>query len=336
MDCLSSLPIAVLSVIHCLVYEAGGLRDALSLEAASRHLCTLLRCSSRFPDTVVTVDGKDIVYGTEAAVSFRRFIAAHGHRLDRLVLNDIMLGRHCSTLPTPHSAARGMNDVRTLSISCTKVDSLQPLAGLPNLEHLRCEDGVQGCSSLEPLESLTSLPSLTIQDNAVSGTSATSLAPSATSLAPLAGLTRLTSLQLISLGALTGLEPLASLGPTLSSLHLSELGQVRNLGPLTAPTKLTALELADLFNLAGGLAPLRALQSLRQLKLELISLEDDMGMHPLGSLAHLQLLRLRLCDLDLLPIAALAPSLLELDMYFNTGVRRTRKQPSGSLQRSGP
>jgi hypothetical protein len=82
-DGLSSLPPSVLATIHGLVYDSvWGLRHALSLEAASKHLKNLLRAYTRFPRVEVT----DRNLRAASAASFWKWVAANGCRVDHLAI----------------------------------------------------------------------------------------------------------------------------------------------------------------------------------------------------------------------------------------------------------
>jgi hypothetical protein len=87
LDCLSSLPPSVLATIHGHVFvdSAWGLRHALALEAASKHLSTLLRAYTRFPEVRASaLPSGTAVQKAGGAASFWKWIAAHGHRVDHL------------------------------------------------------------------------------------------------------------------------------------------------------------------------------------------------------------------------------------------------------------
>ncbi len=108
----------------------------------------------------------------------------------------------------------GMKNLQILRTGCNIID-LSPLAGLTQLRELELDQGGFGATSdnveydsLEPLAGLTNLQYLTIRNKHVSD------------LSPLSGLTNLQSLTIYNGSSITDVTPLAAL-PNLKSLSIS-------------------------------------------------------------------------------------------------------------------
>jgi hypothetical protein len=237
---LSSLPTPVLCIIHQLVFQAGGLRSALSLEAASKELCTLLRANTRLPDSEVPIALDR--WCSRWSAAYWRFVAAHGHRLDRLEL----LEQHCwrapsaTSLPTslpryllPLSMQEGVDRARSVAVpDCSSVSMLEALAGLPNLHHLCYCMGKGSSRALEALEGLTALQSLALAGG-----------HSGSSLPALPRLTGLTRLELCNLPRPTALDLQPCHAASLQALTLDNLSALTTLAPISSLTRLTSLTL---------------------------------------------------------------------------------------------
>jgi hypothetical protein len=258
---LSSLPTPVLCIIHNLVIQAGGIRSALSLEAASKELCTLLRANTRFRDFKVPL-GRGPPDRCRAA--FWRFVAAHGHRLDRLELHE----QHCWRTPSatssgnclpPLSVQEGVRGARSVAVpDCSSCSTLEALAGLPNLHHLSCCIDQDSSRALDDLEQLTALQSLALDGHC-----------SQSSLPALPRLTALTRLQLCHLPRLTTLDLQTCHAANLQALDLCNLGALTTLAPIYSLTRLTSLSLERTHTglHVNELAALGCLQNLRRLSL---------------------------------------------------------------------
>lgn len=205
----------------------------------------------------------------------------------------------------PGSIGR-LDRLRRLDLSGTKIDALDPVAGLVGLEWLWLNR--TAVSDLAPLAGLTGLTQLHLNRTGVSD-----LTPLAdltgllrlvldgtgvSDLAPLAGMTELTELWLDHTGV-TELSPLAGL-TRLTMLALDGTG-VSDLAPLAGQTGLTFLSL----NGTGvtDLAPLARLTALTELLLDDTGLTD---LAPLDALTGLTKLSLNGTGVtDLAPLSGL-------------------------------
>jgi hypothetical protein len=306
---LSSLPTPVLCIIHQLVFQAGGLRSALSLEAASKELCTLLRANTHLPGSEVTLARWPATDRWIAA--FWTFVAAHGHRLDRVKLEEGPCWPSASSRLPPLSVQKGVSSARSVTVlECSSVSTLVVLAGLPNLHHLSCSITAESSRALHALEGLTTLQSLT-----VGGRQSTS------SLQSLPRLTGLTRLELCHLPRLTALERHPCHAANLQALTLDGLSAVTTLAPISSLTRLTSLTLRNFSNWntvegLNGLAPLGCLQSLQHLSMEkLRATHGSYDLSPLTSLRSLHTLLVTSCSINnLWPIAPLGCTLQELHL----------------------
>jgi hypothetical protein len=322
-DCFSSLPIAVLSTIHRLVHEAGGLRDALSLEATSMQLHTLFRCFTRFEQEVV-LPGAALCRGTAATNTCWRWIAAHGARVDQLTFDSLVLDYHTRTFRALWQQP-GVAMARAVTVYADQLHTFQPLAYLLNLVRLQSGSRVLRRSHAEEppsigrtidlscLQSVPGLKSLTLGDNFRVDATIDSY-----SLAFLSTLTSLTHLQLNTMKQdCSTVQFLTRLGRNLQSLALHDLPSITTLDPATALTNLTRLELRDCVGLFDGLAALSALQRLQYLS---VAARPNIGMaRPLDLMRHissllpLQSLTVDHCYiLDVQPLSALHSTLREL------------------------
>jgi hypothetical protein len=307
---LSSLPTPVLCIIHQMVFKAGGLRSALSLEAASKELCTLLRANTRFPGSEVTLASRWPATDCHIA-TFWTFVAAHGHRLDRLELKEGPCWSSGWFRLPPLSVQEGVGRARSVAVSeCSSRSPLEGLAGLPNLHHVSCYIPAESSRALHILEGLTTLQSLTVD-----GCQSTS------SLQALPRLTGLTRLELCHLPGLMALGRQPCHAANLQALTLDGLSAVTTLAPISTLTRLTSLTLRSFCNLhtvngVNGLAPLGYLQSLQRLSMEkLWATHGSYDLSPLTSLRTLHTLAVTSCSIDnLWPIAPLGCTLQELHL----------------------
>ena len=328
MDYLSSLPDAVLSIIHHLVHKSGGLLSVLHFEAASKKLTVIFRKNSRLEHAVSVTRPALLRYITRSTAarpsSFSKWLAAHGHHLDDLTLNDLLLQPGQPAL----CDQPGLTQVSELTI-CTKAQTLVPFKGLVNLVQLKCRDvggpaaaghyGAGGGVSLEPLGLLTALKSLELVDYYCrldvlgSGPVMLDTCTAISSLAPLSSLTNLIELRLFGLEAPTiSLAALSSLSPTLRSLFCL----VRNVSidPISSFTNLTSLYWAA--DEIVGVELIGKLLKLRSLRLKANDDPVDLDLQPLSTLAALQTLWFdgSIFPISMQPIAALGSTLQELNI----------------------
>ena len=273
MDYLSSLPDAVLSIIHHLVHKSGGLRSVLHFEAASKQLSIMFRKHSRLQQAICVKRPVLLRYITRSTAagpsSFSRWLVAHGYRLDHLTLDELHL-----ELGQPALCGQpGLSQVSELTITTYAPQTLEPLKGLVNLVQLSCRDvGCQTCAgtrvSLKPLGLLTALKSLEMVDGNCSVDTCGNHemidhCTAISSLAPLSSLTNLSELCLFGLEAPTiSLAALSSLRPTLS--RLSCYVENVSMDPVSSFTNLTSLSWATRDEIVG-LEPIGKLLKLRSL-----------------------------------------------------------------------
>jgi hypothetical protein len=239
MDYLSSLPDGLLTVIHCLVYQLGGVRSLLNLEATCKQLHREALCNKwRFEHPITAANPSFACQAVPGASYFSRWIAAHAHRIDALILDKLSL--HNSTTRAL-CEQQGLTQIRSLAVKATVAETLKPLAGLTNLVQLRCDnlrapsnqtaDG--GFVSLQPLRLLTALESLQLYNRSA-----------VTSLSPLSSLSHLTHLHLSGTQTcVRTIAPLSCLGPSLLSFHWDGLTQphMLSMAPVSCLTGLTSL-----------------------------------------------------------------------------------------------
>jgi hypothetical protein len=317
-DYFSSMPVAVLYMIHGKLC----LQHATALECTSKQLRTLLRESTRFKEVEAWYSDDDGCFWT--------WIAANGHRVDALIFQcDSVSDRSLGCL----RAREGVSKVGTVTVHAEDLDSLEPLAGMSNLEHLLVASDNTLYSgdppySLQPLESLTALKTLDLGDLC-----AFDSPPGG--VAALTSLTRLTSLA-GSIGAIDSIQCLTCLGGSLQSLTLGGFAKLDTLQPIASMSNLTYLCLEWPLELAGdavlgplmragdALQPLSALHGLKQLELSRIwdcGVSDDdwplyLDMRPLSNLASLESLALDHVNVySLQPITALGATLRELKVW---------------------
>jgi hypothetical protein len=254
MDHFSSLPTPLLSIIHRLVCQAGGLRAALSLESSSKHLSQLLRENARLEEQAVVTDADlDVI---PRARSMWLFLATHGHRLGS-ILFDVAYG----TLP-PLCAQKGVGRAPEVGVRfAAEGQSLDRLADLPNLHHLCCDNAAHA-SNMELLPSLTTLQSCELANCPIDCPESSRIAPGS-----LVSLTALTHLQLWHVDTVSSLDFLQCLATNLRSLELGGLVGFPTLDPISSLRQLQSLVLANSFNCYNQLAPLGALQDLQRLTL---------------------------------------------------------------------
>jgi Leucine-rich repeat (LRR) protein len=294
-DLLASLPTEILVLVHSRALQADtSTRSCLALEATCKHLRGLLYNNARFEQ--VSVEGGNLAT-TQQPDSFWRWIAANGKRTDSLVLHNLEL--HQSTPALCDHA--GVLQAKTVDVSATVIDTLEPLRGLLNLAAVENSGPVDdatddGAVGLEPLAELPALEHVDL-DYVVADT---------TSLAPLRSMATLTSLnldnnhvlQLDDLGCLSKLKQLS-----LAGFH--RVTSVAPLGCLTALTRLVLLHFASLDNVV----PLHALTALQDLALSIAS-GASIGLEPLSRLTSLTRLVLggdddgnRATEYDLQPLS---------------------------------
>jgi hypothetical protein len=335
----------VLSTIHRLVHDAGGIRDALALEATCKALNSLYYDETRF-HTELILEGAALARGapvansfwhwvakhgrrvvrlpllrgtamsddTPVAQSFWRWIAKHGHRVRCLTFDGIDLEQ----LPLRNALrehAGGIAAARMVKVRCTSAASFEALAGLRNLTELDTstrwvsDTGQQGTAiDLRPLASLPALWVLKLGHPFSNATVLTSL-------------TALDFLDLhCSSTTMTTLDILASAAPPpLLSLRLAGGRSVTSLDAISCLTALKRLALHE-FPALHDLAPLSALQELRCLDLERVHGLHEDSLLPLASLTSLSTLVVHRCAFpSIRPLAALALSLLDLAMHLPTG-----------------
>jgi hypothetical protein len=359
-DYLSNLPAPLLLIIHQLVCQPGDLRCRLALEATSKQLQDVFRGNTRIAkvDLHIPTGLRGVSFATCQANSFWRWLAANGHRLDDLAiwLPCFQKPREGSRNPCPflgHKASISM--ARALSLNIGQTVPLEVLAGLPNLVGLRCNVlsfcGLQPASSStssQPLAAVRGLRSLSLWDSFSlnDDPQPDNNARVLDCLAAIAQLRGLSHLEMSSRMPLSSLDHLASLAPTLQSLHVHPAEQVEehSLEPLACFTHLTHLSvvlsspngvqslspLTFLTNLAkltvshcrglpvDGLAPLASLrQSLRALALVRVrqAAKQPLDLSPLSSLTALHTLDIDGCYIATLqPVACLSGSLEDLAM----------------------
>jgi hypothetical protein len=307
VDGLQRLPIHVLSIVHSMVAATGSLGDALSLEAASEQLSTLCRSEFPFPDQLgVSASAERIANDPAYAAALWRFLAAHSHRLPYVVTLDhgISAGDLCSHEGPTRDGA--------VAVQCSTTATLEPVAGLIDLTHLR-SDGSAETSGVDDLQQSAASRHLKLGGAADGGFRLMA------SLEALASLTSLTKLVVLRLPDVTSLNFLTCLGASLKSLQdeqpFSGPKGVTTLDPITCLTSLTYLDLCNFRHLQNGLAPLSALKNLRQLTLRRVARQPSkaLDLQPLTQLNSLQSLHLWFCIItNLQPIAALGSSLQAL------------------------
>jgi hypothetical protein len=315
MDPLSSLPTPLLAAIHRLVYEAGGLRDALSLEAASKGLNARLRAHARLPYLEVPSDTLQL-QSTQSAAALWRFVALHGHRVDRISFPGYSRDPALPLL----SGHEGVDRIRSVAVSLRWDSSIHDLEGLRNLHTLSCYATPES-SAMEALQGMTSVQSLSLHYHSRMSLHNDSHNSSImTSLPALSNLsTALSSLELLSVPCLTSMGFQPCHARNLKRLTLSDLRAVTTLDLISCLTSLTALTLSHLFVLHHGLAPLSSLQNLQHLRMHHIRSgpgqhgQLEFGPSPLSGLQSLSTLRMISCDIQsLCPIATLGSTLREL------------------------
>jgi hypothetical protein len=340
-DYFSNIPTDVLVTINSLLcgkldhgdWQQSDISSAAAWEATTKQLGRLLRKCARFSEVIVNASFDQYSLGTSD--KFWRWLAAHGHQVEHLIFSNVStlsfesLGCLC--------ARPGASEARRVTVHADWMDSLEPLEGMLNLEHLSgntdyppsgfCPDDPL---SLRPLQQLTALKSLDLghmcaAERDLSDTDC------------LASLTNLTSLCLDYMGDLhsDSLHFLASHGSNLQRLTLGDFRQLDSLQPLVALTSLTYLDLRwpyrrRVLTTDDALEPLSSLRSLKHLCLagddshvhDSSSSSDDDGapmwrfdILPLGTLRALE--TLDLCHFQvrtLQPITA-CTALTELAVY---------------------
>jgi hypothetical protein len=291
------LPTEIVVLVHSCVLQADPtLRSCLALEATCKHLRSLLYSNTRFGK--VHVQSRNLA--TAQGDSFWSWIAAHGRRTDCLQLHNLGL-RHS----TPQLCSQaGVLQAEAVAVSAAVVDTLEPLRGLLNLASLENRSpptDAQGDVSMEPLAGLPALEHVELRE----------VASNATSLAPLGSMAALTCLHLRNydipqVDALRGLSQ-------LRSISLAGFYHAACLAPLSCLTCLTSVMLMG-FPLLDNVTPLHALSSLVQLTMCFRS-RGSISLEPLRYLPSLSVLMLKgdgpgcMTDYDLQPLSALARTL---------------------------
>jgi hypothetical protein len=299
---LASLPVEMLTQIHSCVLQADpSLRSCLALEATCKHLRSTLHSNARFLEVGVDAGQLD----TSEAGSFWSWIAAHGWRTDRLLLQNLELRDATPALCT-HA---GVLQAKAVAVTAVLVITLEPLRGLLNLAAVDYTNppAAEEAVSLEPLAGLPALEHVNL-DNALGLT---------TSLEPLRSMTALTNLRFFSF-KVPQLDDVARLS-NLRSLQLVGFGEVTCVAPLSCLTLLTKLALLQ-FTSLDSFAPLHALTGLKYLALSIAS-SRSISLEPLSQLASLTTLTLAgdkeggsITDYDLQPLSALSRTLQVLTL----------------------
>jgi hypothetical protein len=228
----ASLPSELLAQIHGRVQQADpSLHSCLALEATCKYLRSTLHSNARFEEVRVKAGHRPAT--TPKGASCWRWIAAHGRHTDRLLLDNLAL--HRSSTPRLCDQA-GVLLARAVAVSATLVDTLEPLRGLLNLESVSYAgpERADGAVSVEPLAGLPALEHVDLD----------SFAGALESLAPLGRLTSLTRLYLLN-HVVPSLDELGSLSK-LRELELVGFAHVTSVAPLVCLTALTSLVLFGL------------------------------------------------------------------------------------------
>jgi hypothetical protein len=287
---LVSLPSEILTLIHSsLLWVDSSLRSCIALEATCTQLRSALHSNARYRFI-------SMVVGSLATArqdgSFWRWMAANGWRIDQLRL-EVELHHSTAQLCT----LPGVLQAGEVVVTPTVVDTLEPLRGLRNLAVFDCSHYARGAVSLEPLAGLPAL-------REVHGR----LISNSTSLGALCSMTALTKLcvssRAIGMHELCDLTSLSK----LRHLELDGFDHVSSLGPLSCLTSLTLLAILGFCSLEN-LEPLRNLNRLKELALQVPSLDSDISLQPLCQLTSLIGLRLKAGIYDLQPLSALSQSL---------------------------
>jgi hypothetical protein len=299
----ASLPSELLAQIHRRVLQAApSLHSCLALEATCKYLRSTLHSNARFEE--VRVKAGHLPATTPKGASCWRWIAAHGRRTDLLLLDNLVLHRS-----TPRLCDQaGVLLARAVAVSATLVDTLEPLRGLLNLESVTYSgpERADGAVSVEPLAGLPALEHVDLD----------SFAGALESLAPLGRLTSLTRLYLLN-HVVPSLDELGSLSK-LRELELVGFAHVTSVAPLVCLTALTSLVLFGLESIST-LAPLEWLSRLQTLEL-FISSTPAVSLQPLCRLTALSRLCLQgggpdtTSVYDLQPLSELSGTLQELHL----------------------
>jgi Leucine-rich repeat (LRR) protein len=314
---LASLPAAVLAQIHACVLQADpSLRSCLALEASCKELRNLLHSQARFKD--VSVDARQL-FSRQGGASCLRWIAAHGRRVDVLLIQNLELLHSTPPLCT----LAGLLEARAVSVTAVRngyseINTLEPLRGLLNLAAADFTNVIResgnGDVSLEPLAGLPTLERANLGEAIVVSKS----------LSALRSLAALTSLS-ISNAAAPQLDELSSMS-NLRALGLYGFLDVTSLAPLSCLTALTRMVLVGFWNLED-VAPLLALSRLQQLSLyrssnRYVNLQPICQLPSLTNLSMTGIIcdgddlyfRSRQPDYDLQPLSALSSTLQVLDL----------------------
>jgi Leucine-rich repeat (LRR) protein len=306
---LASLPTEILGLIHSRLFETDStLRSCLALEATCKHLRSTLHSNTRYKEVRVNAGNLAAAQGA----SLFQWMESCGRRTDRLLLQNLEL-RHST--PALGSQA-GVLQVGEVAVSATAVDTLEPLRGLLNLTSVAGVaklytfiGGSDAAVSLEPLAGLPALEHVDLSD----------LIWRITNLAPLRSTPTLSSLDLRSYphaDEVSQLDNLSSL-TKLRKLELAGFNEVASLAPLSCLTSASEMSLWG-FKSLDNVEPLRALSMLQSLDLALCG---PISLQPLSQMSSMTALKLHgLCggpldaEYDLQPLSALSRTLSVLEL----------------------
>lgn len=221
--------------------------------------------------------------------------------LEELDLSGSELGQGASNPEAPLAALAGLPRLRALNLSCTHVESLEPLTGHVNLRELRVNNSSSECSTslndVHAVATLSQLQRLDLQGHGLS------------SLPSLEKLSRLSRLNLAQ-NALTSLESLKALR-LLEELDISQ----NRLTSLQSGSSLISLKKLNLgHNELDSLSPLQGLTSLTELRApgnELSNIPEQTDW------PRLRILDLGLNDIVKLDRIAGLTTLVELNLVAN-------------------
>jgi hypothetical protein len=268
---LDSLPVEILALIHgCVLQSDPTLRSCFALEATCTHLQRVFRSSTRFPQVLVLPTAQN-------CRSFWKWIAVHGWRTDLLLLQNLELRR---STPKLRSLA-GVLQASAVHVQAAAIDTLEPLRELVNLAAVEyCGPRLDGSAvRLEPLAGLPVLEHVVLQSATSDTQSLAALSRMsgaltrlslhsdfATNLDHLQSFRKLKELQLRGWYGVATLAPLSCL-ISLTRLELYEFCWVQNLVPLAALSRLQHLEVAVATDRSFSIEPLCQLPLLTQLNL---------------------------------------------------------------------
>lgn len=276
--------------------------ETLNLDPA---LEAIVRERIGLPQEAGALQPKHVAGLTELDASLSEVTSAAGLEcwvdLEQLDLSGTKLGSSSDEPAHVLTALAQLPRLRTLNLSCTHLQSLEPLREHPNLRELRINNASTDCpvalSDVSAIATLSQLERLDLEGHGL------------TSLPSLSRLTRLTSLKL-SQNALSSLSFLQEL-QLLEELDVSQ----NQLQALSGATGLLSLKR---FNLGGNevssLAPIALLASLIELRASDNQLNDipDPRDWP-----RLKVLDLSLNEVDDLERVSNLPSVVDLNLVAN-------------------